>query len=89
MQTLTIGQLGQGSRGGGSVLLYSTELQQQGLVAVNSRQARILESWGNGTNTEVQADSRLCMGHVGGLLWHHPCTVAVYPPNKYLACSAC
>jgi hypothetical protein len=60
---LTLGQLAAGSRGGGSVLLYSRELQQQGLVAVNSRQAHILESWGNGTNTEVgtvEAAGRLC-----------------------------
>lgn len=56
---LTLGQLAAGSRGGGSVLLYSRELQQQGLVAVNSRQAHILESWGNGTNTEVGAAKQM------------------------------
>jgi hypothetical protein len=35
------------------VLLYRRELQSEGLVAVGSRKARIVESWGNGTNTEV------------------------------------
>jgi hypothetical protein len=50
---LTLGQLGAGSRGNGSVLLYSSDLQKQGMVAVSSKEAHILESWGNGTNTEV------------------------------------
>lgn len=59
VRMLTLGQLAAGSRGGGSVLLYSKELQQQGLVAVNSRQAHILESWGNGTNTEVGAATQM------------------------------
>lgn len=37
----------------GSVILYSSELQQQGVTALTSRQLQILESWFNGTNTEV------------------------------------
>jgi hypothetical protein len=35
----------------GSVLLYSRELMQQGLPCLV--QPRLLESWFNGTNTEV------------------------------------
>jgi hypothetical protein len=54
VQTLTLGQLAAGSRGGGTALLYSRELQQQGLTAVSSRGGFILESWFNGTNTEVR-----------------------------------
>lgn len=37
----------------GSVLVYCSELQQAGLTALSSRQLEILESWGNGTDTEV------------------------------------
>jgi hypothetical protein len=80
-----MGQLGQGSRGGGSVLLYSTELQQQGLVAVNSKQARILESWGNGTNTEVHANRGVALGVVhdvqSDLAWSNQ------KLHKYCACT--
>lgn len=51
---LTLGQLAEGGRGGGSVLLYSSELRKQNMTAVNPKKASILESWGNGTNTEVR-----------------------------------
>lgn len=54
MQALTLGQLAAASTGGGSVLLYSSQLQTQGLVAVESNKGLILESWFNGTNTEVR-----------------------------------
>lgn len=54
VQTLTLGQLAAGSRGGGTALLYSSELQQQGLTAVSTRGGFILESWFNGTNSEVR-----------------------------------
>lgn len=54
---LTLGQLAEGSRGGGSVLLYSSELRKQNMTAVSPKKASILESWGNGTNTEVRNNS--------------------------------
>lgn len=52
-QSLTLGQLAAGSRGGGTALLYSSELQQHGLTAVSTKSGFILESWFNGTNSEV------------------------------------
>jgi hypothetical protein len=47
----TLGEIGSGAPGG-SVLLYGRELLQQGLPCL--LQPRLLESWGNGTNTEVR-----------------------------------
>jgi hypothetical protein len=50
VEQLTLGEIASGAPGG-SVLLYGRELLQQGLPCL--LQPRLLESWGNGTNTEV------------------------------------
>ena len=49
----TLGELQAGAQQG-SMVLYSSELQAEGLNALCCNQLKILESWGNGTNTEVR-----------------------------------
>lgn len=78
VQLLTLGQLAVGSQGGGSVLLYSRELQQQGLKSVDSRRVHILESWFNGTNTDVSGCATV---RLLGCLLHHGWSSVVGPPH--------
>jgi hypothetical protein len=51
VEQLTLGEIASGAPAG-SVLLYGRELLAQGLPCL--LQPRLLESWGNGTNTEVR-----------------------------------
>jgi hypothetical protein len=59
----TLGVLQSGAVSG-SVVLYSSDLAAQALNAICCNELKILESWGNGTNTEVTGTSR---GSRGGL----------------------